>query len=332
MNIVHIIGNGFDLNLKLKTGYIDFLKHYRRLKSTSPIIEGFKATLIDSNIDNWSNFEIELGKYSVNFSNFDDFETLRQDIILAMSYYLNRIQNKFDSQLIDNKKVLNYLNAPYLDLNKKDLETIKSTFNHYVNKVCLVNVISLNYTNLLDLSITGSTGHLISYTKSFTQPNQLHPVIHIHGTLEERMIVGVNDKSQILNKKLLRDKNFQKAFIKTEYNRTLGHMIDDECVNHINKANIISILGCSIGDSDRFWWNLICEKLINENCILIIYHYKEIKHQNLFKNLENIEIEKIKNEFLSHKKGLKASEKEYLKSKIFVKVNSNYVKEFRKVL
>ena len=42
MKIVYLIGNGFDLNLGLKTSYRDFYKKYIKQKSNSEIVENFK--------------------------------------------------------------------------------------------------------------------------------------------------------------------------------------------------------------------------------------------------------------------------------------------------
>ena len=45
MNITFIIGNGFDLNLDLKTKYIDFYNYYFSIESEKKPIQDFKAYL-----------------------------------------------------------------------------------------------------------------------------------------------------------------------------------------------------------------------------------------------------------------------------------------------
>ena len=53
MNITFMIGNGFDLNLNLKTGYKDFYKYY---------IENTKEDIISKSIKNnyelWADLEL----------------------------------------------------------------------------------------------------------------------------------------------------------------------------------------------------------------------------------------------------------------------------------
>ena len=73
MNIVFLIGNGFDINVGLKTCYTDILTKYLKLKSADPRIVSFKKE-IASNIEYWSDFEKRMGDYTKDFneSNLDE--------------------------------------------------------------------------------------------------------------------------------------------------------------------------------------------------------------------------------------------------------------------
>ena len=66
MKFVFLIGNGFDLNLNLKTRYRNFYDRYISLPSKNSTIKKFKEVLSD-NLDNWADLELELGKYANNF-------------------------------------------------------------------------------------------------------------------------------------------------------------------------------------------------------------------------------------------------------------------------
>ena len=52
MNITYIIGNGFDVNLGLKTRYQDFYDYYQNQPSPSEEVKQLKAH-IDRNKENW---------------------------------------------------------------------------------------------------------------------------------------------------------------------------------------------------------------------------------------------------------------------------------------
>ena len=56
------ISNWVDLNLGLKTRYLDFYKYYLELEGKDKIIKPFKKELCSSFV-NWSELEISLGKY-----------------------------------------------------------------------------------------------------------------------------------------------------------------------------------------------------------------------------------------------------------------------------
>jgi hypothetical protein len=162
--------------------------------------------------------------------------------------------------------------------------------------------------------------------KAINKQSVIRKVKHIHGSLDERMIIGVNDNLQVSNKEFIKDVDFNESFIKTEYNKASSHLVDDECVRLIKNAKIICVFGSSLGKTDNFWWELICEKLLEENCKLIIYHKNFSIESNLFYNQINSEIRKIKERFSLLKPNLNKEEIEIIRQNIYVNVNSNFFK------
>lgn len=71
MKITYIIGNGFDINLGLRTSYENFYKWYVRQSSEKDpdVVKKFKSE-INNHIEkkgteiNWSDLEYGLGQYS----------------------------------------------------------------------------------------------------------------------------------------------------------------------------------------------------------------------------------------------------------------------------
>ena len=68
MNITFLIGNGFDLNLGLKTDYKSFYSYYK-MRSKSNI-----AKSIDSEYELWSDLEKGLGEYTARLKTQQDVE------------------------------------------------------------------------------------------------------------------------------------------------------------------------------------------------------------------------------------------------------------------
>ena len=64
MNILFFIGNGFDINLGMKTRYSDFYKYYKDIESKSNVIQKLKEEIAER-IVNWS--DLELGFWEIYY-------------------------------------------------------------------------------------------------------------------------------------------------------------------------------------------------------------------------------------------------------------------------
>lgn len=64
MKITFLIGNGFDLNLGLKTTYKDFYENYLKTLNKETINNNILYRYIDRDIEDWVDFEIRLGLFT----------------------------------------------------------------------------------------------------------------------------------------------------------------------------------------------------------------------------------------------------------------------------
>lgn len=90
MNLLFVIGNGFDLQLGLPTSYSDFYKYYISRPSQSEVISRLKGE-ISQNQQNWSDLELALGKISANYSDVDTFCEVYDDIQTELQRYLLKL-------------------------------------------------------------------------------------------------------------------------------------------------------------------------------------------------------------------------------------------------
>lgn len=100
-------------------------------------------------------------------------------------------------------------------------------------------------------------------------------LLHIHGYTNERTILGVNDLSQAANKKFHDNPDFIEAFLKVESNVRQRHQTDKQCQSLIDSADLICIFGCSLGETDKFWWNLIADNLRRGIKVIIFFRTEE---------------------------------------------------------
>lgn len=89
-----LIGNGFDLNCGMNTRFSDVYKEYVNSDSKSPIIEAFKRE-ISSDIDRWSDFEMEMCDYAQSLKTEKEFVECVRDFSVYMREYLGREQKLF---------------------------------------------------------------------------------------------------------------------------------------------------------------------------------------------------------------------------------------------
>ena len=123
MNVTFLIGNGFDLNLGLKTRFRHFYDYYLKLKSPNQTVEKFKIAL-NENLENWADLEVALGEYALNFDKASEknFIALLDDIQDALAEYIDQEDVEFTLTEEDRKKIYKDIIAPesYLTLREKE--------------------------------------------------------------------------------------------------------------------------------------------------------------------------------------------------------------------
>lgn len=279
MNILYIVGNGLDIQYELKTKYSDFYEYQlpiyiEKKRSNNYFNIIYDNILIDqnSNWKNWSDLELALGELTKNPEIDEEvFMNALDDLILDLNTYLQIEQEKFDltGKTIDIQKNLNSVLSQIPDgLKERVLEYIQS----FSIKTDYINVLTLNYTNILDQLIEKEKN--VEY-KSFRGHNQgcfIKNVEHAHGTLEFSLILGVNDENQ-LNKEY-RSSN-KKSLIKEELHAQVRDNRHLKNLKLIDWADLIIIFGTSIGATDGYLWKEIADNSIKKNMPIIIHCYNE---------------------------------------------------------
>lgn len=72
MQILYLIGNGFDVNLGMKTKYTDFYKFYQEIETESTILKNLKKN-INRKVITWSDLELRLGEYTQSLKTDEEF-------------------------------------------------------------------------------------------------------------------------------------------------------------------------------------------------------------------------------------------------------------------
>ena len=251
MSTIFLIGNGFDLSCGMKTRYIDVYNSYcKPLESDTEIIRKFKKD-ISSDYKNWSDFEEGMAEYAKTLASEDEFVECIKNFRNYLQKYLKQEENVFKESVSNNEE----LKTALID------EMRKSIFEYYSNMTprisnivkdldyrygSKINFISFNYTSAFDKLM-----NLALETKS---------VFHIHGQLDNYMIMGMDNEEQIAVDYTLSQRGKQ-AFIKPFFNDEIDPNNIKIAKENIELANIICAYGLSLGDSDLTWRKTILNSL-----------------------------------------------------------------------
>lgn len=269
MNVLFILGNGFDINLGLHTGYQDFYEYYLKQPSTNPVIVKLKEYLKKARYTTWADLEIGLGSYTAEVENIDQMRTVYYDIGDNLRAFLNKEEASFSSS----DEVLGAITKGFVSPHsflphgmRDAIDVYRIGHNHF-----MIDVISFNYTNTLEKILQP----LSPVNSSIQLGNQtfFRGIHHVHMQLDdEDVIMGVNDESQILNKDLL-DDELRGLLIKPYINKELQNLIDIDCINLIQNADLICVFGVSLGETDLLWWRTIGARFQKSSVRILLFAF-----------------------------------------------------------
>ena len=320
MKILHIIGNGFDLNLKIKTSYSHFYKHYELLETKNPNLLELKKEII-SNKNNWSDLEIAFGKYTKHIKDLIKLDEIADDLRESLGDYLEEQENLFDFTKIDRKLLFDYLCFPEDSFPATDKTAIENYTTKFKNSGWIVDIFTFNYTRSIEKIIETVIPPNLPIGKHYNNNAiTLRGIEHIHGYTDDMMVLGVNDISQVANTNFHKDLDALDQIVKLNANKTNKHNIDNLFKQRINESNLICIFGSSFGDTDIFWWEQIGNRLKAGIPILIYTRGEEISRRNYHKIGR---IERRFRDYFLNKTSLTDAEKEKFKENIYIGVNTN---------
>ena len=340
MNITFLVGNGFDKALGLKTSYAEFYEWYSKEPSSSDAIRRFKEH-IQKDITNtggeyWSDFELGLGKYTSEFNleSVDEYIECYEDAHEKLIEYLKKESSKYDVDSYDDKiisDVANGLAVFYEELNPVEKNKIATLFKGDLLNNSRIRFITYNYTNTIDQLVNRLSSSPLKEWNSRDGKKSLiveSKLIHLHGTCDLYPIIGVNDISQVSNKKLLENIEFSSIMIKENSINAIGYYWREDAIKAINDSQIVCVYGMSLGATDAFWWETLMIWLAtNSSRKLIVYWYSQDEKNtiSLVKKVRNEQ--RIKDTLLSYC-NFDESKKKYIGMQIFIIVNSNNVFRF----
>ena len=302
MNVVLILGNGFDRNLDMPTSYEEFAKYYYNLEKSDKWIQIFQDELrkifgekpqynhrpepIRTNApvpitisgtflgDNWVDLELFMGDFA---NTLEKFLPLPKDLAEAYKTVCADVRDELTKYLkeIDKREIPSNLRESFCKdiceidkhIDGNGLAQKFATFSK-PNEINL-NVVTFNYTSFADRIFSEGKG--IQHKGKVLHINK---VLHPHGSVfsEGGIILGVNGYGQIHSNGIQRKEEIRALVEKPFLAQTAQHRDYFNSQNLINKAELIIIYGASLGNSDATWRTLIKDKEVSGSCVVLAYY------------------------------------------------------------
>ncbi len=278
MNVIFFLGNGFDLQLGMETGYKSFLEWYTKQPASDPDIVQFRRYLKRERGEWWSDAEIAMGQYLGNFTDENIsvyFKNIR-DFKLRLSEYLINENSKYDlendSEVVDKFKDFILKSADDIML-RTELLRLNAQRKR---EGATIHFVTFNYTDALDrlLAKVEEKYPILETFQSATGSirTRIGNTYHIHGTLDSSLIMGVDNLKQLDVHNITDFSKISRTLIKPIVNDELGRDEHENAIHTLNDSNYLFFYGLSFGITDKTWWDLIRDRLlINPNCQVVIF-------------------------------------------------------------
>ena len=323
MNILFILGNGFDKAQGLATSYPEFYEEYQKIKPASEFEAQLKKD-IQSDYQTWADLEEGLGKYSAHFTDINEFREVLRILNSRLKDYLKAQTLRIDTMGLSREKLINYLKNPDTELEPKQSVEYNDFFVTINSGNVYIDCVTLNYTDTFEV-VYDNQDAFLGRIGSKDVPVFFKQIYHLHGSLDNMILVGVNDVSQITNEAFRESADLREEFVKPEINNGCENMMNETFSQLIQEASIIVLFGVSVGITDSVWWQAIGKRMDNpkENLRLIYYPY------DLNKDTGNYPFRKRRwsqeyISFLKDRMGIQASVED-LRNRIYVGINKPFM-------
>jgi hypothetical protein len=281
-NVTFLIGNGFDLNLGLKTRYVDMYEGYVNSPSADSDIAKLKELLkADApGYETWGDFEMAMARHAAKFDSADIFVNCVRDFRKYLSECLTGENSKFlelykstsDAARICTDEFDNSLRRFFRRQTPNVTNAIEQSLAslngvHY-------NFIVFNYTTILD--------HIIGARRARGSSPSVD-VVHIHGRIGTDVVLGIDNANQLEMTPYAITNKLERTFVKPYFNQSYDNARFEKAIGMICDSNVICVYGMALGESDRMWIDALIQWLkADEENHLVYFAYSEKDYSGIY--------------------------------------------------
>lgn len=273
--ITFIIGNGFDLNLQMKTRYADIYESYVTSPSRTSVIAEFKKDLGNySQCNKWADFEMGMAEYARTLPDENSFVECIRDFKKHMVDYLEveneRIAEKIFSPNNEPRVVFALEKALHHFHERLTPNAMNQIADLWHNKGKRFRFLTFNYTDTLSFLFSAAEEYLQIYCK-LTDVEFSPDILHIHGSLTKDVVLGVDNEDQLKDLPYSLSARGKRAFIKPHFNEQYDVQRIIQARKTIIDSSLICIFGFSLGDSDQMWVDCLADWLHADTSHHLVY-------------------------------------------------------------
>lgn len=299
--VTFILGNGFDLNLGMKTSYADVYASYLKTPSHTPVIESFKNELqMRTPYDKWADFEMGMAEYAQTLVCEEELVECVRDFKRHMVAHLENEIIQIGEKLLDPENGFAIIYALrssieefYSGLVPNDSNLLERMIKDSIIDYCFL---TFNYTDTLELVFSAVAEFQRKYGNKPFEYIKDAP-LHIHGSLVKNVVIGVDNASQLKDLPYALSSKGKRAFIKPVFNEQYDLERVEIAQKMILNSSIICIYGFSMGESDKRWVKLLAtwlEQNPDHHLVFFEYDTKEYVRCNSDEMIDAEEEKKIR--------------------------------------
>ncbi len=281
MTITYLIGNGFDLGLKLKTDYKSFMDWYLARSDIASGMDWVRQEM-RNHPNRWSDAEIAFGrlKFAEHGENpVDVFNTCYDAFTEAFNGYLVACNELFCIPESDRQKTAEIFIKRILSIHEHMSDQCRQYYlDPMRNQHIDLNFITFNYTNtleqILDFNHSKQNKFDVKLSDDMTLKVAVRNVCHVHGTLDDAYVFGIDNPSQIDDSDVRRHCERNGGMLKARADEKLGLRNRERGINIINGSNRIVTYGLSFGFSDNSWWQVLFSAIFSNGKQLVVCPFR----------------------------------------------------------
>ena len=336
MRITWIIGNGFDANLGLKTGYGDFRDrvYLSETRNKSDLRDKLVKRLDEADFSNletarlWSDLEELLGRATSLYGEdeVDDFTETFEEMESLLTDYVHDQETRLpktlpDACLAEFKNSIAHFDSRMAPRDKAAFKLDERSDSHFHR------FISLNYTQALACFVAdaGDANGLIdqhrignsTYNDLVAAPLYLHGAIGDDGFSRD-VVFGVDSAEQLANGAYAAVPLFVENWVKPNRNdRLFGNENERDFQGLIGDADVFCVYGCSMGNSDGRIWRAVGQRLMADAGSKLVLFIYELPNRHERKHRKYQDVREERRAAFQKVAGLTSDDMQLLQDRIF---------------